>query len=161
MYTTAIATMGRNAVSRMDEDALLQSGFLRAWRSSPNRPALDVAGEVFSFEDLGERAAALAATIRQRTPPGGSSLTGVFAHRSSTAFAGVLGALISGNGYVPLNRTFPAARTREMLQIAGSRSLVVDSRSEAQLDEVLEGLQAAADSSTGAHERRCARKALA
>ena len=140
METAALTTPSRGAVRRTEQQALLQSGFLRSWRTMPNRPALEVAGQVFSFEDLGEKAAAIADTIRHRTPAGGSQLTAVFAHRSSTAFAGILGTLIAGNGYVPLNRTFPAARTRQMLQIAASRSIVVDSRSEAQLDDVLEGI---------------------
>ena len=137
---TGTTASTRSAVSRTGADTLLQSGFLRAWRTSPDRAALDVAGEVFSFQDLGEKAAALASAIRQRTAAGGSLLTAVFAHRSATAFSGVLGALLAGNGYVPLNRTFPAARTRTMLQSAGCRSLVVDSQSEEQLDHILRGI---------------------
>jgi amino acid adenylation domain-containing protein len=126
--------------SRPIGNRFMYSGFLRSWRTSPGRPALDVAGEVYSFQDLGEHAAALAATIQRRTPEGGSPLTAVFAHRSSTAFAGILGALIAGNGYVPLNRKLPAARTRSMLMSSNCRSLVVDAQSEPQLEEVLSDL---------------------
>jgi amino acid adenylation domain-containing protein len=133
------AAEARNAV-QVSDDTSLVSGFLRSWREGPNRPALDVAGELLSFQDLGERAAGLASAIQQRTPAGGPPLTAVFAHRSTTAFAGVLGALVSGHGYVPLNRTFPVGRTRSMLQSAGCRSIVVDAQSEPQLDAVLDGL---------------------
>jgi amino acid adenylation domain-containing protein len=65
-------------------------------------------------------------------------LTAVFAHRSPTAFAGVLGALLAGHGYVPLNRTFPVARTRLMFERSQCRSIVVDAGSLPQLDALLE-----------------------
>jgi len=62
----------------------------------------------------------------------------VFAYRSTTAYAGVLASLLAGHGYVPLNRTFPAERTRTMLQRSGCRSLIVDAGSEPQLEAVLD-----------------------
>jgi non-ribosomal peptide synthetase component F len=51
----------------------------------------------------------------------------VFGHRSVAAYAGVLGALLRGHGYVPLNPAFPTDRTRAMLVRSGCRSLIVDS----------------------------------
>ena len=119
---------------------LLSSGFLRSSALLPDRPALEVGGEVLSYAALRARAAALGATVQRRTPPGGSPMTAIFAHRSSTAFAGLLGALFAGHGYVPLNPTFPPGRTRWMLQHADCRSLVVDSKAEPQLDIVLDGI---------------------
>jgi amino acid adenylation domain-containing protein len=52
----------------------------------------------------------------------------------------VLGSLLAGNGYLPLNRGFPPARTRTMLARSECRSIIVDSASELQLAEVLEGI---------------------
>ncbi len=46
--TAAGAATSRNAVSPIGADRLLQSGFLRASRTLPHRPALDVAGEIFT-----------------------------------------------------------------------------------------------------------------
>ena len=66
-------------------------------------------------------------------------LTGVFGDRSETAYTGVLGTLMAGHGYVPLNRAFPVERTRLMLKRSMCRSLVVDSESEAQLEGLLKG----------------------
>jgi hypothetical protein len=59
----------------------------------------------------------------------------------SGAYAGVLGALLAGHGYVPLNRTFPVERTRIMLKRSMCRSIVVDTASEAQLDALLGGIE--------------------
>lgn len=101
---------------------------------------MEVDTEVVSYARLRAKAAVIAATVQQRTPAGGSPLTAVFAHRSPTAYAGALGALMAGHGYVPLNPTFPPARTRWMLQCADCRSLVVDSKGEPQLDVILDGI---------------------
>jgi tricorn protease len=53
---------------------------------------------------------------------------GVFASRSVTAYAGVLAALCSGATFVPLNPTFPVARTRQMLRRAELDAIIVDER---------------------------------
>ena len=101
------------------------------------RPALEVDGEVWTYARLREKVLALAATLQRWTPTGGAHLVSVFGHRSSTGFAGILAALSSGRGYVPLNRTFPIARTRAMFEAADCRAMIVDHASSAQLDEIL------------------------
>jgi amino acid adenylation domain-containing protein len=116
----------------------LSSGFLNSVEAFGNRPALEVSGEVLTYSELFEKAASLAATLVKHQTGGEPLLTAVFAHRSSTAFAGVLAALLRGHGYVPLNRTFPAERTRAMLQRSGCSAMIVDADSERQLAQVLE-----------------------
>src|SRR5207247_2317183 len=123
-----------------DSNRTLRSGFLRSSEAFPNRPALEGGGEVGSYRRLHDRAASIAATLMRRAAADGPPLTAVFAYRSPTAFAGVLGTLFLGHGYVPLNRNFPASRTRTMLERAGCRALIADSDSAEQLDQVLEGL---------------------
>src|SRR5207245_1151175 len=125
----------------MNESRTLRSGFLRSSELFPDRPALEVEGAVLSYRDLRDKAASLAATLRRNTFSGGPPLTAVFAHRSATAFAGVLASLFNSHGYVPLNRTFPPDRTRAMLRRSGCRALIVDSGSEEQLDQVLDGIK--------------------
>ena len=115
----------------------LHSGFLAAADRFGHSPALQVADETLTFADLRRSAGSLAATLTRHTPLGGTPLTAVFAYRTSTAFTGVLAALFRGHGYVPLNRTFPADRTRLMLERSGARAVVVDRESTEQLDEVV------------------------
>src|SRR5712692_10786776 len=105
------------------------SGFLRSAARFPQRPALEVDGESLSYRELRRRAASLAATLRRGTGSCAPPLTGVFAYRSATAFAGVLGSLFRGHGYVPLNRTFPPERSRLMLGRSQCRSMIVDGHS--------------------------------
>ena len=122
------------------KELFVWTAFLRSSEKFPDRPAVEVAGCELSYKQLGQRARRLAATIQANARPGEVPLTAVFAHRSHTAYAAVLGALMAGHGYVPLNRTFPIARTRLMLEKSTCRSLVVDEGSEPQLGELLRGL---------------------
>ncbi|MFZ0821184.1 MAG: amino acid adenylation domain-containing protein [Candidatus Acidiferrales bacterium] len=117
------------------------SGFLRSAKLFPSRPAIEVGGAAIGYEELRRKAASIAATLQQKTPSGGPSLTAVFAYRSATAYAGVLGTLMRGHGYVPLNRTFPPARTKLMLSRAGCRAIVADAASADQLDQILDGAE--------------------
>src|SRR5437667_12890757 len=97
----------------------IQEGFLRSSVRYAHRPAVEVRGTMWTYDELRSRAMSLAASLQHATPRGGPPLTAVFAYRSTTAYAGVLAALLAGHGYVPLNRTFPAERTRTMLQKSG------------------------------------------
>ena len=69
-----------------------------------------------NYKELAERARRLAATLQAGVTAGEVPLNAVFAYRSVTAYAAVLGALVAGRGYVPLNRTFLIDRTRLMLE---------------------------------------------
>jgi amino acid adenylation domain-containing protein len=118
----------------------LWRGFAESTRRFPARPAISVRREV-SYGELDARARRIAATIQTRQKRNDLPLTAVFAYRSETAYAAVLGVLMAGHGYVPLNRTFPVKRTRLMLLRAGCEAVVVDEGSEAQLPDILEGIE--------------------
>ena len=95
----------------------------------PERPALEVAGTTLTYGELHRRAVGIARLLLERDPgSAGPQLTGVFASRSVEAFTAVLGVLLRGHGYVPLNPRFPLSRNRDMLARAGCRVLVVDSQ---------------------------------
>jgi amino acid adenylation domain-containing protein len=93
----------------------------------PDRPALEVAGTRLTYSELHRRAARIARVLLEQDPSSAApQLTGVFASRSVDAFAAVLGVLLRGHGYVPLNPRFPLLRNRDMLERAGCRVVVVD-----------------------------------
>jgi amino acid adenylation domain-containing protein len=124
----------------MDSRRLLWTGFLRSCEMFPTRGAIDVGGREVTYQQLAGRAKRLAATLQGILMPGAVSLTAVFVYRSETAYAAVLGALMAGHGYVPLNRTFPIDRTRLMLERSMCRSVIVDAGSESQLEKLLCGV---------------------
>ncbi|MBE3049611.1 AMP-binding protein, partial [Candidatus Bathyarchaeota archaeon] len=118
----------------------LYTGFLNSSGAFPDRPALEVSGEILTYRQLEKRALAIASTLARMTPDDGPPLTAVFAYRSVTAFAGILGSLLRGHGYVPLNRIFPPDRTRAMLIRAGCHALIIDHESSKQIARVLDGI---------------------
>ncbi len=124
-------------LTRAESTRLLWSGYLRCATEFPDRAAIDVAGAPVSYHELAQRAKRIAATIQREIPEEGVPLTAVFAYRSATAYAAVLGSVLGGHGYVPLNRTFPVDRTRVMLERSLCRSMVVDQSSESQLEALL------------------------
>jgi amino acid adenylation domain-containing protein len=119
----------------MRRDWALWTGFMKSAETFPDRPALVAEAKTLTYRELRERACRIAATIQ--THPSITPLTAVFGYRSPTAFAGVLGSLLAGNGYVPLNRTFPVDRTQVMFTRSECSSVVVDSGSLPQLDKLL------------------------
>jgi amino acid adenylation domain-containing protein len=118
----------------------LCSSFFRWAAEAPARRALEVDGDALTYEELAGRARAIAAALLEHTPDPQVPLTAVLGHRSATAFAGVLGALARGHGYVPLNPAYPPARNRAMLERAGCGAVIVDSRATPGLGGLLEGL---------------------
>ena len=119
-------------------DSFLGSGFLDSAERFPERHALEVANESFTYAELRYRAASIAATLQARRPAADAHLTAVLAHRSVTAFSGILGALLRGHGYVPLNPNFPPERTATMLSRSGCQSLVVGNEATPILADLLD-----------------------
>ncbi|MEM9177622.1 MAG: amino acid adenylation domain-containing protein [Myxococcota bacterium] len=134
--------MTRADLEQTGSDRSLRSGFLRSAERDPGAIAVEVAGEAIAYGDLRDRAAALAATLDGADPRAEHAprLTAVFGQRSSAVVTGLLGALFRGDGYVPLNPTFPVARTRSMLERSGCRAIVLDEHGEKQIREVVEGI---------------------
>jgi amino acid adenylation domain-containing protein len=117
----------------------LRSGFLRSAAATPQATALVVQDVAFSFGELDAAARVWARAILDVSdrPP---QRVGVFGYRSHAAYAGVLASLYAGATFVPLNPTFPCARTRAMIALADLDAIVVDAAAAAQLVEVLAGL---------------------
>src|SRR3984885_15064920 len=121
----------------MTKNRPLWTGFIRSAEMFPDRPALVAEGKTLTYKELRDKAYRIAATVQGYQGPSSTALTAVFGYRSGTAFAGVLGSLLAGNGYVPLNRTFPVDRTQAMLTRSEGGSIVVDTGSLPQLDKLL------------------------
>ena len=119
----------------------IRAGFLGSVERFPDRQALTVGKEERTYAQLFAEAARIAATLDKHAGADEGLLTAVFGHRHPTAFAGVLGALLRGHGYVPLNPTFPPDRSRAMIERSRCRCLVVGPTARGQLDALLEGLE--------------------
>jgi amino acid adenylation domain-containing protein len=114
----------------------LVEGYLESVGKFPNRTALVLDGQSFSYSNLHRivRRIAWAIVQNERHP---ASLAAVWAHRSKTAYAGLLGCLVAGKGYVPLNPKFPLERTNRMLSLSGCTVLIAGRECLAQLPNLL------------------------
>src|SRR3954465_12261293 len=116
----------------------LRTDFLSHAARHPGDVAVEVGGKSITYDELSKRARSWARVLVE-AKGGRLDRVGVFAYRSATAYAGVLAALCSGATFVPLNPTFPAARTRQMLRRAALDAVIIDTGAAPQLAEVLEG----------------------
>jgi len=78
------------------------------------RPALELPGGTWSYRALTERAAAIAQCL-PAVEGGPLAVIGLLAHRSLSAYAGVVAAHLAGLGYMPLHPRFPVERLANML----------------------------------------------
>lgn len=117
----------------------LVSGFVESAERFGTRPALAVDGDRLTYSRLSSKVGSLAAaTLEFEQDP--FPLAALLAYRSVTAYAGVLGILASGKGYVPLNPKFPLERTRSMLLLSGCSTLIVGAEGVSQVPKLLAGL---------------------
>nr|WP_172304433.1 amino acid adenylation domain-containing protein [Pseudenhygromyxa sp. WMMC2535] len=118
-------------------EASLHGYVLAAAAAHPERPAMEVDGETLSYAQLRERATSLAAGLMAHAAQrdAGPRLTAALVGRSAAGFSGILGALCSGHGYVPMVPGLPAARLRLMITRSEARTLLLDAEGEAGLDE--------------------------
>lgn len=114
----------------------LLSGFLESVERFPDRIALVVDNASLSYSELHRRVSQIASAIHQHEP-NPHPLVAVWAERSQTAYAGILGSLRAGKGYVPLNPKFPLERTSRMLGLSGCTTVIAGKECVAQLPGLL------------------------
>jgi amino acid adenylation domain-containing protein len=119
------------------ETQWLGDGFLNSLKRVPDRPALEVGGEVLTYRQLAARASQLHKALGgpQGEP---TKLTALFSTRSASTYAGILAILFRGHGYVPLSPKFPTDRLAFMLENADCSAMIVDSGCERGLDALLD-----------------------
>ena len=93
---------------------------------NPTLPALFVAGKYYSYQELGDLAATIAALLAD---PGHGRVerVGILASRSAEAFAGILAACWAGVTFVPLNPKYPEDRLATIIKNSQLNAIVLDS----------------------------------
>jgi len=117
------------------------SGFLKSARQWPKRPALEIGGRTITYAELCQDAMRTASTLVREQPRSRTELTAVFGERSEITFAGILGSLMRGHGYVPINPQFPVGYCRDMLEQCSSEALIVDEAALQPLPQLLSGIE--------------------
>jgi D-alanine--poly(phosphoribitol) ligase subunit 1 len=107
----------------------LQSYFHASAMKDAGRPALHIAGKYFSYRELAEGSQRVSKFLRGQLRGEGQHCIGILCEKSFSAYAGLLGAMESGNIYVPLNPKLPLNRLEYIAKLAQIKALVVDSGS--------------------------------
>jgi amino acid adenylation domain-containing protein len=102
----------------------LFSYLVTSFRRFGDRPALFVDDKTYSYGDLEEHARRISDCISNACSEQ-DEFVSIYAHRSLTAYAGILGTLAAQKAYTPLHPDFPIDRTAVMFNRSGSRTIVV------------------------------------
>ena len=108
--------------------------FYQAAKMHSNQTALEIEDKSYSYRQLQETAMNIAAQLLYGAK---EHLVGLLAYRSFSAYAGLLGILGAGKGYVPLNPKFPSERSKEMILHSGIDSILVDAQNLEYLQKIL------------------------
>ena len=118
--------MTKTAVKRVLQTAL----------NYPGRPALELHNASYSYLDLTETAAAIARSITELNDP--CPFVAILADKSFSCYAGILGIMMAGKAYLPINPRFPAARNLYMLEKTRTRTIIAGENADEELDNILD-----------------------
>lgn len=115
----------------------LAAGFWKNQASHPERTALVVAGERYSYGDLARQASRIAGWIGASSRR--TARVGILATRSLETYAGFLATLLANRTFVPLHPKYPPEYLRGILRSTGVGLLIVDREREPLLTPDLVG----------------------
>ncbi|MEZ4361971.1 MAG: amino acid adenylation domain-containing protein [Kofleriaceae bacterium] len=107
----------------LDKEASLASLWRARVAAYPDAPALWAGGVELDTAQLDARATAVAHALRARGVKAEDRVA-ILAERSCDLFVGILGALLAGAAYVPLDPGYPAARLLWMVQDAAPAAIL-------------------------------------
>ena len=105
-------------------------------RSDPDRLALVIDGESWSYAELVAAAYEIAGFFPETRAGEPQPITAVMAHRHISSYAGILAARFSGHAYVPLNVNHPCQRNATILQNSAARRVICGRHAAAALAKI-------------------------
>jgi amino acid adenylation domain-containing protein len=111
----------------------------RVWQTAvqyPENPALELVERQYTYRQLYQAASSLAQSILDLEDP--NPFVAIMADKSFTCYAGILGILMAGRAYLPINPRFPASRNLYMLQKAGIRVIIAGEDADEELEKILD-----------------------
>jgi amino acid adenylation domain-containing protein len=111
----------------------------RVWetvRKYPAYAALELGDRQYSYKELYDAAASVMRAITELDDP--NPFVAIMADKSFTCYAGILGILLAGKAYLPVNPRFPAARNLFMFEKARIRVIIAGENADEELEEILD-----------------------
>ncbi len=97
---------------------------------TPAAPAVEYHGSTVTYAELWQQSAAVAAGLR-RSGVSRGAIVAISMERSLALPVAILGVLMAGAAYVPLDTAYPAERVRFMLENSGATLVLCDAGTEA------------------------------
>lgn len=107
------------------QSPLLNDIFLNAVYQWPHRPALICGSQSWSYQQLYQQALKYTYHFQRQIGPHASACIAIYGTKSLETAAAILGALLAGYTYMPLDITLPAKRLQMTLNIAKPQLLVI------------------------------------
>ena len=104
----------------------LVSMFQRQVRHTPEKTAIVFEDRALSYRQLNERANQLARRLKEEYGIGRGHRAAIMVGRSETMMVGLLGILKAGAAYVPIDASYPPARTRFILEDCDASLLIAE-----------------------------------
>jgi amino acid adenylation domain-containing protein len=120
------------------EPSTLYDLFRTSAKRYGSRPAIWVDGCSFSYAELDESARRLAGAIIATRGNLQQGQCALLVDRTPTAYVAVLGSLIAGLAYMPINPRLPRDRMMDLVRLSESDLIVVDDRCLATAEHVLD-----------------------
>jgi amino acid adenylation domain-containing protein len=117
------------------KNQILIQRFLNSATKYPDRPALRFPRGEYSYSDLLGLAGSFAVKlleIHEEAP-----VIAIMADNTPETYAGILGILMAGKGYLPLNPAFPPLRNHYMLDKSDTRTLISTDGTISKFNEIL------------------------
>ena len=120
----ATGAAGRSASAELpDDQTLLDAGFARWERETPEALAVADGEERWTYRELGERANRLAHHLRA-IGIAEESRVAICLDRSAALVAAMLGVLRAGAAFVPIDPAYPEDRRAAMIELSGAAAVV-------------------------------------
>ncbi len=113
----------RGKTTAYPRDRTLPAVFLDIAACFPGRPAVVQGGEELTYADLAGRAKAIASLLRS-SGVGVGDRVGIAVRRSPEMIAGIVGILLAGGAYVPIDITYPQERIGHKIRNTGMRAIL-------------------------------------
>jgi acyl-CoA synthetase (AMP-forming)/AMP-acid ligase II len=101
---------------------------LEVARDHPDRTALIIDDETWSYAELVAAAQSIAEQFPKSSAAEAQAITAVLAQRHISSYAGILAARLAGHAYVPLNVNHPCQRNATIFRNSGATRVVCGAR---------------------------------
>ncbi|MBX2809741.1 MAG: amino acid adenylation domain-containing protein [Cellvibrionaceae bacterium] len=135
----AVLRLETNATQKQYTPQFIHQGFLRAVQKKPDAIAIETSTLTISYRELFLQSQQVATSLLANGIRAGDPVA-ILMKKGWEQIAAVMGILIAGGAYLPVNASFPVRHQQELLSLSGVSQVIIQS-SVGIADECMKGLQ--------------------